>query len=196
MTHSFARRETPDDICSIPGFTPALRSGCTAFKGAAVSAQTTGRISGPVMADAWVRVVPGDSVGAGQQADRLVAGAGAFPSVSACKWCNTPTGISSRWSGVFQLLRTTPVVYTNFLSARSVLRSMTSCTQQPAWHWQASMLALDCSRALFAACAVSNTRASPVCLSGVFLRSCSRPCRPLQQRQGVGHLCQELGHWH
>ena len=57
------------------GFTPALRSGCTAFKGAAVSAQTTGRISGPVMADAWVRVVPGDTVGAGQQADRLVAGA-------------------------------------------------------------------------------------------------------------------------
>lgn len=60
------------------GFTPALRSGCTAFKGAAVSAQTNGRMTGPVMADAWVRVVPSDSVSAGKQADRLVAGAGTF----------------------------------------------------------------------------------------------------------------------
>ena len=61
----------------LAGFTPALRSGCTAFKGAAVSPQTAGRISGPVMADAWVRVVPSDSVAVGKQADRLVAGAGA-----------------------------------------------------------------------------------------------------------------------
>ena len=61
----------------LTGFTPALRSGCTAFKGAAVSPQTAGRISGPVMADAWVRVVPSDSVPIGKQADRLVAGAGA-----------------------------------------------------------------------------------------------------------------------
>ena len=65
------------------GFTPALRSGCTAFKGAAVSAQTSGRMSGPVMADAWVRVVPGDTVGVGQQADRLVAGAGVVCSLVA-----------------------------------------------------------------------------------------------------------------
>ena len=52
------RDETANDmvVCVYSGFTPALRSGCTAFKGAAVSAQTTSRISGPVMADAWVRV--------------------------------------------------------------------------------------------------------------------------------------------
>jgi len=58
------------------GFTPALRGSCTSFKGAAVSAQTASRVmSGPVMADAWVRVVPSDAVSTGRQADRLVAGA-------------------------------------------------------------------------------------------------------------------------
>jgi len=35
-------------------------------------------MSGPVMADAWVRVVPSDAVSTGRQADRLVAGAGVF----------------------------------------------------------------------------------------------------------------------
>jgi hypothetical protein len=33
-------------------------------------------MTGPVMADAWVRVVPSDTVSVGGQADRLVAGAG------------------------------------------------------------------------------------------------------------------------
>merc|ERR1719183_385206 len=56
------------------GFTPALRAG-SAFKGAAVSQQATSRMTGPVMADAWVRVVPSQSVDVGGQADRLVAGA-------------------------------------------------------------------------------------------------------------------------
>ena len=57
------------------GFTPALRSGCTAFKGAAVSRPAARAVTGPVMADAWVRVVPSQSVDVGGQADRLVAGA-------------------------------------------------------------------------------------------------------------------------
>ena len=66
-----ARKRSSSYHFHLAGFTPALRSGCTAFKGAAVSAQTTGRMTGPVMADAWVRVVPSDSVGANAQADRL-----------------------------------------------------------------------------------------------------------------------------
>ena len=39
-------------------------------------------MSGPVMADAWVRVVPGDQIPVGQQADRIVAGAGVLPLLS------------------------------------------------------------------------------------------------------------------
>ena len=63
-------------VCGAAGFTPALRSGCTAFKGAAVSRPAARAVTGPVMADAWVRVVPSQSVDVGGQADRLVAGAG------------------------------------------------------------------------------------------------------------------------
>jgi hypothetical protein len=75
----------------LAGFTPALRQG-SAFQGSAVSTRATSRMTGPVMADAWVRVVPSDTVPANGQADRLVAGAGAFVSVSCfevratCAW--------------------------------------------------------------------------------------------------------------
>ena len=67
----------------LAGFTPALRQG-SAFQGSAVSTRATSRMTGPVMADAWVRVVPSDTVGANAQADRLVAGAGAFVSCASC----------------------------------------------------------------------------------------------------------------
>jgi len=51
-----------------------LDSGAS-FRGMRLPAQAAGRSAGPVMADAWVRVVPSDQVASGQQADRLVAGA-------------------------------------------------------------------------------------------------------------------------
>lgn len=65
------------------GFTPALRQG-SAFQGAMSTRPTSRSVTGLKMADAWVRVVPSDSVAAGAQADRLVAGAGAFVSSCAC----------------------------------------------------------------------------------------------------------------
>jgi len=61
----------------VAGFTPALRQD-SAFQGAVSTRPTSRSVTGLKMADAWVRVVPSDSVAAGAQADRLVAGAGAF----------------------------------------------------------------------------------------------------------------------
>lgn len=72
-------------ILFFAGFTPALRQG-SAFQGAVSTRPTSRSVSSLKMADAWVRVVPSDSVAAGAQADRLVAGAGAFlcPPALAC----------------------------------------------------------------------------------------------------------------
>jgi hypothetical protein len=54
------------------GFSPALR---TSFKGDALCTKAAGRMTGPVAkAEAWVRVVPSNSVVAGKQSDALVAG--------------------------------------------------------------------------------------------------------------------------
>ena len=56
----------------ISGVSPALR---TSFKGDALCTKAAGRMTGPVAkAEAWVRVVPANSVAAGKQADALVAG--------------------------------------------------------------------------------------------------------------------------
>ena len=55
-----------------PGVTPALR---TSFKGDALCTKAAGRMTGPVAkAEAWVRVVPANSVAPGKQTDALVAG--------------------------------------------------------------------------------------------------------------------------
>uniref|UniRef100_A0A7S0M5F2 Rieske-like [2Fe-2S] domain-containing protein n=1 Tax=Cryptomonas curvata TaxID=233186 RepID=A0A7S0M5F2_9CRYP len=54
------------------GFSPALR---TSFKGDALCTKAAGRMTGPVAkAEAWVRVVPANSVAPGKQSDALVAG--------------------------------------------------------------------------------------------------------------------------
>jgi hypothetical protein len=54
------------------GVTPALR---TSFKGDALCTKAAGRMTGPVAkSEAWVRVVPSNSVSSGKQADALVAG--------------------------------------------------------------------------------------------------------------------------
>lgn len=64
----------------LAGFTPALRSG---FQGAAVSAPVASKaMTGPTMAEAWVRVCPSEKIPVGGQADNLVAGTGAAPAPS------------------------------------------------------------------------------------------------------------------
>jgi hypothetical protein len=63
-------------ICTKSGVTPALR---TSFKGDALCTKAAGRMTGPVAkAEAWVRVVPANSVAAGKQTDALVAGTREF----------------------------------------------------------------------------------------------------------------------
>ena len=64
---------------SVPGFSPALRSG---FQGASLNTQAavTSKAFGPTMkAEAWVRVCTSDSIVGNNQQDALIAGARESP---------------------------------------------------------------------------------------------------------------------